>query len=205
MNPWPQGMTLRPIVTWPDVMTKTRKESPFSAPMRSTLSQLQIELRHVKARDVVMQIALEESQFRQDGYPRATAIPSHPGVILSMNTPDGPLSFPCDTFRTWPDNLRAIVLTMERLRAVGRYGVTKHAEQYTFWKALDSPTPADPSFTSVDDALSFLKSVANYSGDEPIDEAALIRRAKRKAHPDHDGSSELFQRVAAAEAFLKAN
>lgn len=205
MNQWPQGMTLRPIVTWPGVMTKRRVVSNFSALLRNTLTLMHTELRQIKARDVVMQIALEERQFRQDGYPRAGADPEHPGIILSMNTPDGALSFPCDSFVHWEDNLRAIVLTMEKLRAIKRYGVATNGEQYAGWKALDAPRPEPAAFSTRDEAEHYLYQ-ASKLGDPRIQPlGVVIRAAKRNAHPDTGGSTDLFRRVIAAEQFLKEN
>lgn len=207
MSEWPYGLTLRPITTWPaGALTRNRKLSQFSAPMRSTLKQLTSELAAIKAKNVVMQIALEETQFRNDGYPRAQAKPEHPGVVLSMETPDGPLSFPCDTFSNWQDNLRAIVLTMEKLRAINRYGVTKHGEQYAGWRAIEAPAPV-VAFSSVDDARDFLRRVASrvdvVSPDMEL--PRLIRAARRASHPDMGGDSDLFQRVGEAERYLASH
>lgn len=217
---WPQGVTLRPIVVWPGVMTKRRYPSQFSAPIRSTLKLLHTELAQIKARDVVMQIALEESQFRRDGYPRAGAVAEHPGVILSMNTPDGALSFPCDTFSSWEENLRAIVLTMERLRAIKRYGVATNGQQYDGWKALDAPRAAPAMFT---DATAAFLWITEYIGWEPDGDVivetdpdayqdalrqkrmGILRRAQRKAHPDHGGDAADFARVSLAEAAFRAD
>lgn len=203
MNDWPQGLTLRPIDRWPGVMTKTRTVSPFSAPLRSTLKDLHKELSLVKARNPVMQIALEETQFRLDGYPRATATPEHPGVILAIETPDGAFKFPCDRFITWQENLRAIVLTMERLRAVGRYGVVKHGEQYVGWKALEAPTSPGNGFASRLEAieiLCFAANVVDWDGDLP----RLIRKAKRNSHPDYtNGPPDTYHRVVEAEEYLR--
>lgn len=44
--------------------------------------------------------------------------------------------FAVDTFTSWEDNLRAIVLGMEALRKVARYGIVKGNEQYTGWRQL---------------------------------------------------------------------
>ena len=203
MSEWPDAITYRPIDTWPGTMTRARGLSPFSAPLRSTLVKMRKELVAIRAKNVVLQIALRESQFRIDGAPYAKAIPEHPGVILAMETPDGPLKFPCDKFTDWTDNLRAIVLTMERLRQAGFYGVTGHGEQYAGWRAIDAPR------ASREEDMSFLGRIANltpadYAGaDNTVVLDALVRRALRNAHPDRGGTAELFQAVKDAEKRLR--
>jgi len=202
MADWPYGLTLKPIVTWPTAMTRNRKMSQFSAPLRATLKQLDSELASIKAKDVVMQIALEASQFRLDGYPRSTAKPEHPGIIITMTTPDGALSFPCDTFTEWTDNLRAIVLTMQKFRDIARYGVTKNGQQYAGFRAIEGARPAPAAgFADTDDAIAYLRQIAKPDGMLFIPE--LVRRAKRFGHPDHGGTAETFQRVLVAEDYLK--
>lgn len=130
--------TFRPIVTWPGATTPRRSRSRFKAPYSRTVDDLDRELHHLGARDVVIELALDESEIRRDGLPRSTARPRHPGVVLSFNSKHGPLRYPCDTYDRWEDNLRAIALALAALRAVDRYGVTRRAEQYTGWKALPS-------------------------------------------------------------------
>jgi len=51
---------------------------------------------------------------------------------------------PCDSFRDWEANLRAIALSLEHLRAVDRYGVTtEEEEQYTGWLRLPAAGATD--------------------------------------------------------------
>lgn len=93
-----------------------------------------------------------------DGMPRADAKPEHPGIIVNIeprNKP--PMSFPCDTFTHWHDNLRAIALTLEALRKVDRYGVTQTGQQYRGWQAIEA---APPSSDAINGACTLLASVA---------------------------------------------
>lgn len=129
----------KPIEQWPRAFTKAsaRKRSPFRANYNNTLSQVEQEVRHLRGRNVVIQLALQPRDIRLDGWPRADArSPQHPGVLLSFDAwipPQGltTLSFCCDNFTDWESNLRAIALTMERLRMVDAYDVVKFGEQYT--------------------------------------------------------------------------
>ena len=131
---WPANMTVRPIQQWPGELTAKRRRSSFKAGWSDTIELLGRELRAIAAKDVVLQVAMQEKDFRIDGYPRAQAKAAHPGVILSLGSNVGPLSWPCDTFDSWQDNIRGIALSMEALRKVDRYGVTKRGEQYTGWQ-----------------------------------------------------------------------
>lgn len=148
--------------------------------------------------------------------PRANARPTHPGVILAIESNKGPLSFPCDKFTTWQDNLRAIALALEALRKVDRYGITPNDEQYTGWKQLGSAhVPTD----SLSDACTLLARIAwpNEAPDMQAQWAPKIatdrdvaqgtyRQARIKAHPDRNGGEQAnWDAVeAAAEVLRKA-
>lgn len=204
MTYWPDGMKVDPIATWPGTLTRNRTPSPFSADLTATLDLLQRELRALGARDVRLQIAVPASQFRLDGYPRATAKPDHPGIILTLQSKHGPLSYPCDTFTRWQDNLRAIALALEALRKVDRYGVTKRGEQYRGFLALEA-TSAPAGFATVDQAWEWLLKLNG--GDVTVRDResarAVLRAAQRRAHPDHGGDAVTFQRVSLAEALFR--
>jgi hypothetical protein len=71
------------------------------------MSLLARELSQLNARLVVVQIAMQEWDFRQDGIPYANARADHPGVVIAFESRHGPLKFAVDTFTSWEDNLRA--------------------------------------------------------------------------------------------------
>lgn len=202
MTDYPDGMTLRPMVSWPQAETGYRERSPFSAPWSATIDLLDRELHSLgRARrnaPSVLQIALREQDFRIDGMPRANAVPSHPGVILNVESAKGPLSFPCDKFDRWQHNLRAIALGLEALRKIDRYGITPGDEQYRGWLAIDSA----PSMTAAA-AERFLREFAGHRVDEVPTMANVFRRARAKAHPDRNyGDQTLWDQVAQAAAVL---
>lgn len=212
---WPDGIKVRPIEQWPWpahlLEDEDRRRAPFSASWGSTLDLLDRELYQVDARTPVLQLALDESAFRLDGYPRAQARAEHPGVILSFDRPRvaggvESLSFPCDRFDRWQDNVRAIALALEALRKVDRYGITPNGEQYTGWRAIGSATPM-PAGMTIDEAWSIIGSF----GDRPISEQrtdpeqlrAALRKARGFAHPDrHDGDRTLWDQVEQAAQVL---
>ncbi|QRY62721.1 molecular chaperone DnaJ [Gordonia sp. PDNC005] len=190
MSDWPTSLTLRPIQAWPGTLTAERKRSTFSAPWRLTLNLIDRELRHLGvdgAAPAVLQIALRESDFRLDGMPRARAVADHPGVILSIESKHGPLSYPCDTFTTWQENLRAIGLALESLRRLDRYGITPGGEQYTGWKQL----PTGPNRDVETRAAELLAGLADMSAADIVSDPEAARLAHRKAraasHPDRFG------------------
>ena len=197
-----------PIKDWPGPRTRVRQRSPFSASWTSTLELLRKELKALRARDVLLQTFHTENQIRQDGLPYANArTPDDPGVILTFESKHGPLSFPCDTYRTWQDNVRAIALAMEALRKVDRYGVTKSDEQYRGWKAL----PAGDTGPTLS-ALGAARRVALRSHHEagrilndPEIAHAAIRRALAATHPDAGGSAETFHEIQQAKEVLDAH
>lgn len=188
---YPDGMTLRPLQSWPRGFTRTRRRSPFRASWSDTLILLDRELHNLgnynRNAPSVLQIAMREQDFRQDGLPYASAKPDHPGVILNVEAAtQGPLSFPCDAFDHWQDNLRAIALALEALRKVDRYGITPGNEQYTGWKAIESTPTVDAKMA----AERFLREYAGHQLGETPTMANIHRRARSKAHPDRNGGEQ---------------
>jgi hypothetical protein len=207
MNYWPAGMKTDPIGEWPGDRTVRRVSSPFSARIGTTVAELQREMRQISANNVRLQIDLPPEKFRLDGNPRADATPRTPGLILTFTTKQGAQSYPCDRYTRWEDNLRAIVLTLEALRKVDRYGVANHGEQYRGFLALEAATAMPAGFTSTQDARDYIFSIIRRSGwtTVPGDVALQLRQAKRFTHPDTGGDSAEFDRVNAAERYLRAH
>lgn len=147
------------------------KSSPFSASWSATVDLLTRELRHLEPESTILEVDLRESDLRIDGLPRANAKAASPGVILTLlkvPVADGrDLRYPCSTFRSWEDNVRGIALSLEALRKVDRYGVTKRGEQYQGWKEL----PAAGESTRM-------------RGEELIELFGSKRAALMATHPD---------------------
>jgi hypothetical protein len=205
MTYWPPGLAVDPIGEWPGDLTTNRRASPFEASLTNTMDTLRRELTALGARDARLQVAIPADAFRLDGYPRASAKPEHPGVILTLESKHGPLSYPCDTFTTWQANLRAIALALEALRKVDRYGVTRGGEQYRGFRALEAtPSTEFPSADAARDYIAGLIHDAEWTT-VPGDVAMQVRQAKRLTHPDTGGRPEDFHRVIAAEKVLRAD
>lgn len=196
------------INEWPGVLRRQheRKRSQFSASWTQTVNELTHEIDAVHARSAVLGLAVTPQELRQDNWIRASARPQHPGVILEFDLPNGEhVAFPCDTYYTWQDNVRAIALTLRALRTVERYGVTTRGEQYVGFQAL----PAGPSsdFDNADQAARWMVAQArgeSHDSDgsiarrvlaDPDEGKKLYREAARNLHPDSGGSTSGFQRL----------
>jgi hypothetical protein len=201
MSDWPLDLAVDPIGAWPGALTTERTRSNFSATWKATLDLLDRELFQLGGKNVRLQVAIPANQFRIDGRPRATARAEHPGVILTLDSKHGALSYPCDTFTSWQDNVRAIALALEALRKVDRYGVTKRGEQYRGFLALEGATAMPAGFPTVQDALAFLAGIGGW--DASFRPELLLRWAKRATHPDMGGDAADWDRVARAESKLR--
>lgn len=191
-----------PIEQWPGTPIHAPKRATFRCTYARTQNDLEHELRRLKARDVVIQVYVDADQIRQDGYMRASATPRMPGVILSFTGTAGAVSFPCDTYTHWQDNLRAIALALAALRAVDRYGVTRNSEQYRGWAKL----PPVPAQMTVPDALAFVALHAGMpAGGGSAGFKTAYRRAAGKLHPDNPqtGNHAQFVLLQKAEHAVK--
>ncbi len=198
--------TFKPIEQWPGERTKRRQRARFNTQWGKTQQLLGAELRHLAAKNVVIQADCDDSQIRiRDGMLRADARLNSPGVILTFDSKHGPLSYPCDTYTHYQDNVRAIALALEALRKVDRYGVTKRAEQYKGWKKL--PDPNSSTAMSLDAAVSMLSAHSSIAPDSIRYSAdglkAAYRQAARKLHPDGGGNHTQFAQLGEAKRIVE--
>ncbi len=195
-----------PVATWPGKKKISRQNSPYRAGYANTLDALERELRHLRAKDILIQAFFDLKDIRNDGWPKSSARPKEPGVILTFTGQDGKvLSMPCDTYRDWEANLRAIAFTLEDLRAINRRGVAQTGEQYRGWQQL--PPVADPAPVTPSEAAEVLRKEGSDLSTSVIlqwqnSAREAIRIALLSSHPDKRGSAERFQRVQAARAIL---
>lgn len=196
----------RPIGQWPGFETPAhkRRRSQFATSFSAIMKLLERELWHLGGRNAVIEIDCRPQDFRLDGGLRANARPQGPRVIVSCDTRHGPMRLPCDTFTKHEDNLYAIALTLEKLRAIDRYGVTVKGEQYRGFTAIPATTSVTTKVNAAWDLL--YSTVGKARGgvemirqeDDYLDrnEAnSLYREAAMYAHPDAGGSDELMAAV----------
>jgi hypothetical protein len=175
----------RPLDHWPVERTEKRRDATFRATYVKTLDELEYELQRLGAHDTVIQIeGLTRDDIRNDGWPRSGNWKNGyggPGVVLSFDSPKGSMSFPCDRFGDWQDNLRAIAKSLEALRMVDRYGVTRGNEQYKGWARLEAPSPE----TNREGAIQTIASILNVPRENvAANPAPFIKEARIRYHPD---------------------
>lgn len=200
---------IEPLASWPYKVTKTPKGNPFRASWADTLKLLEVELGHLEVIGAVaIQVVGDPADVRRDGMLRAHAKLGYRGVAISFTGKHGPLTYPCDRYAEqwygppdWQVNARAIALGLQALRAVDRYGVAGHGEQYAGWRAIGAGTTAP--FTTGLEAIRWLISIVG--PDHPSDWRALLRAASAKHHPDRGGDPEMWDRVDAARQLLEAS
>lgn len=161
------------------------RSSQFRGSWSSTVELFARELRAVGAQRAILEVALSDRDFRIDGLPRANARAFSPGVRLSFTASRvhgrPSLRYEVGTYDDWQDNVRAIALGLQALRAVDRYGVTKRGEQYAGWKQLAAGAGA-----SVERGRGLIR---DHGG---------VTQALKATHPDHGGSADDFADVQAA-------
>lgn len=168
--------------------------SRFTGSWTSTVGMLHRELHAHGARrgSTIMEIDLRDQDFRLDGLPRGDRTAKSPGIVLSFQatavTGSPQLRYEIATFRDWRDNVRAIALALQALRAVDRYGVTRRGEQYAGWKQIEAGIGEGNA----------------QRGRELIADAGGLTAALKLAHPDHGGSDGDFRDVIAARNAMAA-
>jgi hypothetical protein len=197
--------TTRPIGIYPVPETRPsdRRNSPFRTSANAAMNLLERELAKLGARSAVLEIDVNTWDLRLDGRLRANARPQGPRVVVSAETKHGPMQWPCDTFRHYEANIYAIALTLEKLRAIDRYGVTTHGEQYTGWIAIPGATGATDPVESAWELL-VMTAAGEHASALPqharTRQSALqhFREAAKFAHPDAGGTTERFDAIVRA-------
>lgn len=206
-----------------------RQPSRFSAGWEATVRDLRHEVDLISPRDtlIVLEADATDRDIRLDGGLRADAKVRSDGVAVSFDSRHGPLRYQCDRYRwggggflrAWQANVRAVVLTLEALRAVDRYGAATSGEQYRGFTALP---PGTPAAMTVEDAARFMAEHAcmtvgeavtfpwgpHHKGwapilHDPAEEAAAYRLAAQVYHPDRGGDHETFVRLQEAHELLQ--
>lgn len=184
----PMPYAVRPLGSWIGPRSEPRP-SPFRAGWSSTHDLIDREIWALGGRTWILQIDATDSQIRRDGGLRADARPASAAVRVVFDSRHGTLTYACDRYTKWQDNVRAIALSLEALRAVDRYGVAKTGEQYRGWTEI----AARPAVMSREQAAEFL---AHWAGlgtsldlfeDYPNAVQAAYRAAAKRCHPDVSG------------------
>ena len=175
-------VTFRPL-SENEARVEHHERSRFESGWSQTLSLLSYELGKLGAEAVVIKLALESKDIRLDGWPRANASPSRPDVVVEWQMGSQWSRMAATKYDHWQDNVRAVALTLEALRAVERWGAVQ-GEQYEGLRLeLEGP--------SANSASALLDS---YGG---------LKEALKATHPDRGGDPEEFRRVQEARDVLR--
>lgn len=177
---------------WPEKQTAARTNAQFKGKqgridLDRNIRDLEYELGRIKVDAAQIILGLDGRYFRRDGWPMSKA-DGHPGVILAYSHPKfGQMRIMTDQFFSWVDNLRGIVLTLEGLRMMERYGTTGNGKQYEGFRQLPASTGAT---MDVHEAAEIVREASGLNMTAPriveIRELAEIatRSAIFKSHPD---------------------
>ena len=198
---------VRPLGAWTDPETRPREPHAFRATWQSTLDLLARETAYLGTRLVVIQLDETEGEIRLDGMIRAGAKVGHPGAVVSFESKFGPLRYAADTYRGrydmpgWQANVRAVALSLEALRSVDRWGVSKRGEQYRGWTPIEAPRASE--FPSADAAATWMRAYADGLGLGAFSSHAAMYRAMAKLmHPDNGAPRADWDRLDAARRML---
>lgn len=169
---------------WPHTYErrKEQRRSQFSQTFASARQHLEYELNELDASNIIISMNCElsptgalKATTRQ---PDDTAV----AVFFVVNGEEKVLA--CDKWDLVEDNLRAIGLSLEQMRAIDRYGVSEILDRMFHGLNLD----ALPEHASNGrDWWTVLGVRKNASKDEI---AKAIRRLKIECHPDHNDGDE---------------
>lgn len=189
---------------------KRRASTVFSSKYDRTLDRLEHELGQLGAIDIVVEAGYSREDLRNDGWPRSSAKPSHPAVVLAFRSRKSgeEYSFPCDTFTTFEHNLHAIAYTLEALRDVARYGVTRGHEQYKGFAQLEAPP--DTKRWTVNGAAAWLAARHGVASEQILKDPEYYREAyraqARRVHPDASAAAtDDWNRLQDAKRLLDAH
>lgn len=177
-------VTFRPLEH--PVPSHNATRSPFTAPWRSTVKLLAVELRAHTTDRAVCEVDFREQDLRLDGLPRSDRTPASPAIVLSFHATalagNPQLRYEVARYNRWEDNMRAVALGLQALRAVDRYGITRRGEQYAGWRQIEGGAgEGNPG-----------------RGRTLILQAGSVAEALKRAHPDHGGDAADFRDVIAA-------
>ena len=191
-----------------------RQNAQFKSTYSATMDVLEREITNlgpVAEADPIIHVDVDTSSLLLRGGLRSSAKPETPTVALTVQTKKrGTLTFVASRYTRYEDNLRAIALTLEALRAVNRWGATESDEQYRGFEAL----PPANGMATVDEAAVFIITAAGMEpSDDPVRDLLtfdnldrMFKLASKRLHPDvDDGSEEAFKKLADAREMLEAN
>lgn len=204
-----------PLDSWHGPYTDPRRAAGYKAQWSTVLRDLVNEVANIGGDEVVVLLqGLSRLDLRQDGFPKSGVKVPDPVVVHLPTSEHGPLRFQSDRWWGWQDNVRAVGLTLTRLRLVAEAGVAQSGQQYQGWAQLPPgsiPLTAGGTAMTVDEAAKFIVSHCDDPvgrladiADDPYFALVLYKEAARRLHPDKGGDTDDFQQLGQAKALLLA-
>jgi hypothetical protein len=174
---------LRWPVGWARTASPDRRESRYQVTFARARDELLRSVYQLGAEDQDIVIS-SNIALRRDGRPYANqAEPTDPGIAVYWTQDRQPRVMACDCWRTTRDNLRAVGLTVDALRAIERSGATQLLERaFTGFAALPESTAVVRSW----------RDVLHLNG-QPVTQRDVLEAFKRRlpcCHPDSGGSHD---------------
>ncbi len=180
--------------SWPDAWKRTPPEqirrnwSFWRGPLGKHRDSLESEVRKLGGINLI--ISTNMPVRKDGGIVVGSREPGDAGVAAYFRYQDKPMCFACDQFETVRENIRAIALTIESIRAIERYGASDMMERaFRGFTALP-----EKSGEWWRDVLGFAKD-AKVSADDVERE---FRRLAHVAHPDKGGNAETWNQLVLA-------
>lgn len=220
--------TVRPIST-DDGLGSKRTASAFKVTWTQTLTLLEREVDMLNGKNLVIELDVLPGQLTNAGQLRATSKVRGNAVRVIFDSKHGQLTYGTNEFvrgatsywrdgdrhqtmqHDWQHNVYAIARSLEALRQVDRYGVSKRGEQYTGYAALPAGTGGIAlGGMTTDEARGAILNASSWAGrddwagwDDPHATAKLLRSARFSSHPDrHGGDQSAWDRVEQAARVL---
>jgi hypothetical protein len=187
--------SMRHPLFWPDGWKRTqayqrRRNDRYKADFVRARDGILRALRLLRARHAVVS---SNVPLRRDGLPLAgQREPNDPGIAVYWTSRDGkPQVIACDRWDRVKDNLHAVELALEAIRAIERSGASEILDRaFQGFAALPPSTSTTRSWRSV---LGFLGCDGINGANPTVEEVAQrFRELARERHPDVGGSDEAF-------------
>lgn len=135
-------------------------------------------------------IISSDLELRSDGLPRSNQKRvDDPGVAVYFALDGKKRCIPCDVYFRVEDNIAAVAATIDALRTIERHGSKMFEAAFSGFDALPAPDHVMERGW---------RDVIDYYGDSLAEAMRAYFRARKKAHPDHGGSSEAFNEITKA-------
>jgi hypothetical protein len=167
---------------WPRTGPGLRAKGAYRTTLPAALKNLRDQLR------LLAGPAVERTLVLSSNATLGVDAPADPGVVAYFVWDQKPLAIPCDRWQRIEQNVQAIALSIEAMRAIERHGA-KHMVTAMFSGFLALPAPA----------RTWREVLGLPAGPHSArDVETMFRRLAEKMHPDRGGSHDAMAALLAA-------